>query len=583
MALFLMFYKLLLEQENMHHFKRYYLLLALVAALLIPKLVFTEYVTVSPITPTEMQVQDLSNADPIMALATLEEQIVDVTSLLWMLYFIGVLFFGTRFAIHLGRLFWRIRSNPKQKSARFVHVLLQENFPPHTFFNYIFLNQRKWEANQIPKTVLLHEQTHARQKHSWDVVFIELVQVIFWFNPFVHLFKTAIKLNHEFLADASVLKSHVDTVTYQNILLSYAVPDSQYRNQSNMAHAINYSSIKKRFTIMKKQNSKKSILLRSLLLLPLLAMLLFGFSETQLVEVQPKISESPAENATLQDVDTYNELAKKYNAISIEYRIIPLDDLRTLERIYTSMTVAQKQHAEPFPDCLPKNVQDGASRELMKEYDRLARHYNEMSRDHMKIKQSDVERLEYIYSLMSAKQKADAEPFPKFPEPPASPVAPKAPQSTKEVKPQNPPKPIEPKNLNEREEAALIIQKVIEEQDPYDINSNVAYLKPDGIPSSRVKENVPSNLNYRASESKLDSQKSKAIRQPPSPPAPPSPLDHVIEMAKKGATFYYEGDEISADKAIALVKNNTNLNIDSRGHKDKNPQVRISKSPIVIH
>ena len=66
------------------------------------------------------------------------------------------------------------------------------------------------------------------------------------------------------------------------------------------------------------------------------------------------------------------------------------------------------------------------------------------------------------------------------------------------------------------------------------------------------------------------------------PATPKTPLDHVIEMAKKGATFYYENEKISSDKAIELLKNNEYLNIDTRGSSTNKPVVRISKNAIVI-
>ncbi|MFS4445299.1 M56 family metallopeptidase [Maribacter sp. 2307UL18-2] len=675
MAILFVFYKLLLEKENMHVFKRYYLLLALGVALLIPALVFTEYVTVDPVPYVDIQ-QPTSPADyaPIGVPEALEKDVLDIAPLLWGIYLIGFVFFGLRFIKNLSQIVGRIRKNPKQKSTRFVHVLLQERFPPHTFFKYIFLNRKKLESNEIPKEVLLHEETHAKERHSWDVIFIELLHVVFWFNPLVYLFKKAIKLNHEFLADRAVLNKDIDEATYQNTLLSYLSPDSEHKYQSKMAHAINYSSIKKRFTVMKKNTSKTSFLLRSSLLLPLLALLLLGFSETKFIEVQSTEAIELEEKSSSEKSLKHDESDRKYNDVSTENRTDSLS-----EPLYDTTTESQRQNVEPLTEQLSKNrtpknvilyihknqillnnqavslnsfsetidqhtknweetdytsaivqanhsdtpvsflqkvedefkkthlskansqmklfpkgykserVQDGASRELMKEYNKLAKHYNDMPRNHMKIKQKDVDRLEYIYSLMSEKQKADAEPFPDFPEPPAPPAAPKAPKAKKEAKEHHPPKPIEPKNVNEREEAAMVIQKVIAEQDPYDINTNVAYLakSPSALPWVQ-NHPTPAVLNYRRTEPKIDSQYSdqiqqpEGIQQPPSPPEPQSPLDHVIEMAKKGATFYFEGEKITADKAIELLKNNKSLNIDSRGHKGKNPQVRISKNPIII-
>ncbi len=557
MAIFFGFYKLLLERENMHVFKRFYLLLALGASLTIPALVFTEYVVVEPIAYTEVQSLPATDYDYIGVPAALENDVLDVEPILWTIYFCGFVFFGLRFTRNLFQIIRRVQQNDKQKSTHFIQVFLKENFPPHTFFKYIFLNKKKFEAKEIPQEVLLHEETHARQKHSLDVVFIELLQVIFWFNPLVYVFKKAIKLNHEFLADQAVLNKNIDKTTYQNTLLSYLSPDSQNKYQSKLANAINYSSIKKRFTIMKTHTSKKAVLLRSLLLLPLLAMLLLAFSETKLIEVSPPINNSEIpEKASVQELLNYTKLATKYNAIAIEQRKIPLDDLKVLEAIFKKMSAVQKETAPPFPECLPTNIQDGASRKLMAEYNTLAKKYNNMLSEskQIRIQMKDVERMEYIYGLMSDKQKADAEPFPEFPDPPPAPKEPKAPKPKKGDKRTIPPSPPSPQEMELEEvtefEEAVALEEVAEVAE---IEEIVGFEEP------------------------------IELKNPVAPPPPTSPLDHIIDMAKLGATFYYEGQQISSDKAIELLKNNQDLNIQSSGKRSKKPKVKISKEPIYLN
>ena len=557
MAIFFGFYKLLLERENMHVFKRFYLLLALGASLMIPALVFTEYVVVEPIAYAEVQSLPATDYDYIGVPVALENDVLDVAPILWTIYICGFLFFGLRFIRNLFQIFRRVQQNHTQKSSSFIQVLIKENFPPHTFFKYIFLNKKKFEANEIPQEVLLHEETHARQKHSLDVVFIELLQVIFWFNPLVYLFKKAIKLNHEFLADQAVLNKNIDKTTYQNTLLSYLSPDSQNKYQSKLANAINYSSIKKRFTIMKTHTSKKAVFLRSLLLLPLLAVLLLAFSETKLIEVSTPINNSAMqEKASDQELVNYSKLATKYNAIAIEQRKIPLDDLKVLEAIFKKMSAVQKENAQPFPECLPKNIQDGASRKLMAEYTTLAKKYNNMLYEgkSIRIQMNDVERMEYIYGLMSAKQKADAEPFPEFPDPPPAPKEPKAPKPKNANKRTIPPSPPSTQEI-ELEEVAEVEEAVALEE------------------VEEVAE-VEENMGFEAPVE---------LKNPVAPPPPKSPLDHIIDMAKLGATFYYEGQQITSDKAIELLKNNQDLNIQSSGKRSKKPKVKISKEPIYLN
>ncbi|MFK7813302.1 MAG: M56 family metallopeptidase, partial [Maribacter sp.] len=286
MAIFLLFYKLLLENENMHVFKRFYLLGALVASLVIPNLVFVEYVeqvVVEEATTTPV-IQSYTNIDVEQTTPATEMDMINYPLIFAMVYGLGLVVFGFRFFKNLFQIMRRIRKNTKLKVGFITKVLLQEKMSPHTFFKYVFLNKSKFETNTIPKEVLLHEETHAKQRHSLDVIFIEILQVILWFNPLVFFFKKSIKLNHEFLADQAVIKNDFDKTSYQNTLLSYLSPDSENRYQPQLANAINYSSIKKRFTIMKRETSKKAVLIRSLMLLPLLALMLYGFSQTKIEE-----------------------------------------------------------------------------------------------------------------------------------------------------------------------------------------------------------------------------------------------------------------------------------------------------------
>src|SRR5690606_8999501 len=266
---------------------------------------------------------------------------------LWTVYGLGILFFSIKFFRNLFGLIQQIRKNPKYKNSRFINVLLNETVIPHTFFNYIFLNKQQFENREIPQEVIFHEEAHARQKHSLDIIFVELLQIVFWFNPLFHFIKKSIKLNHEFLADRAVLNAGAKTSEYQKILLAF----SSNAATPSLAHSLNYSSIKKRFTIMKTHTSKRAIWLRSLLILPLLSVLIYGFSTKEIAQKTKATTELSHQKATKAEIAEYNKLAKKYNAVDIEDRIIPMDDLNLLETIYRKMTLAQRAQAPPFPEC----------------------------------------------------------------------------------------------------------------------------------------------------------------------------------------------------------------------------------------
>ena len=693
LAILLTFYKLFMENESMHTLKRFYLLGALALALAIPFVTFVEYIEIPlPATITTAKAIEIP---AVMSLPQEQTPIDYLPLVLSSIYVLGALLYAFKFARNLVFIIQRIRKNPWYRVDRIYNVLLSESVVPHTFLSYIFLNKQKYEARQIPQEVLLHEETHAKQKHSWDVLFIEFLQIIFWFNPLIFIFKKAIKLNHEFLADQAVLQNNRDPVKYQHILLNYSSPNNQSPPVAiGMANAINYSSIKKRFTVMKKQTSKKGVLLRSLLLLPLLVLLTYGFSKkkevlknnssshintynqesSELVDFEILVTNTKngiklncidgcawreleftlvnehrqlldafgmstnsknekikgenfsaflislqktngelilkgirgtawtdlsftliarkvqtidqfgvtssfkQEGASRKQIEEYNVLAKKYYGLSLG-NLVSRADMKRKTYLFNLMSEKQKEAVDHFPDIRPmptsKYSQKGASRKLMAEYNKLAKYYNNMSSTNMRITKKDVDRLTYIYALMSKKQKADAEPFPNFPE---LPPVPKAPELVKNSYLPPPP----PISANATEEEKKIYKEVIRNYkngNPGTITKTtkngetidvVRIVKDGDIPPP-----PPPPTNQRVSKGERSN-----IPPPPPPPKPVSPLDHAIAMAKKNAQFYYEGKKISSDKAIELLKKNDEINIDSRASNGKRPVVKLTTAPI---
>ena len=179
LAIFMLFYKLFLEKTSVHNFKRFYLLGVISISFTIPFITFIEYVKPTPLTINNLPLENISIIEPVKTSFTDNY----LPLLLWSLYALGVIVFLFRFIKNLYQIFKTIRVNPKFKNKTFINVLLLDLVYPHTFFNYIFLNKSKFENNKIPHEVLLHEQTHAKQKHALDILFIELLQILFWFNP----------------------------------------------------------------------------------------------------------------------------------------------------------------------------------------------------------------------------------------------------------------------------------------------------------------------------------------------------------------------------------------------------------------
>ncbi len=374
LAILLLFYKLFLEKEQMHHIKRGYLLISVFAAITIPLITITTFVD------AEALLILTENSNYAEVSGEILPSIFNWNSILWTIYGIGVLFFSIRFFFNLHSMVLRIRKNPKLKYNQFVTVLLKTEITPHTFFRYIFFNKHAYEKHLIPSEVVMHEQTHAKELHSLDILLIELLQVLFWFNPLIYLVKNAIKLNHEFLADNAVIQNGIETTTYQKTLLAF----SSNAEASNLANAFNYSSIKKRFTVMKAQTSKKMILVKTILVIPLLALLLYSFSSNKEVSKlansntsdvisEPEIPVLVQDIATEKMVKEYNKIAKKYNTSPKNERTISREELVRMIYIYDRMTREQRNNSEKFPEIvLPENAPPPPMPTLGNELDGMA-------------------------------------------------------------------------------------------------------------------------------------------------------------------------------------------------------------------
>lgn len=134
------------------------------------------------------------------------------------------------------------------------------------------MSEMDYNNQKIEAELFSHELTHVSQKHTFDVLFIEFLKTIFWFNPIFIFYKKAMQLNHEFLADEKVVNYYNNIPFYQNLLLSKANENQPFYLASNL----NYLLTKKRLIMMTKTTSKKRALLKKATLIPLLMSLVFS-------------------------------------------------------------------------------------------------------------------------------------------------------------------------------------------------------------------------------------------------------------------------------------------------------------------
>ena len=258
-------YHLLLEREKMHKFNRFYLLFGIVFSLTIP------FITIEIIEEITSPIIQNNSIQIDQGSAVLVEETDYFPIILWSIYGLITFFLSIRFMMNILKITSRIKSNTRTDYKNAKLVLLKEEVLPHTFLNNIFINETDFNNKKIEAELLSHELTHVTQKHTFDVLFIEILKTIFWFNPIFIFYKKAIQLNHEFLADEKVVTSYDNVPFYQNLLLSKANSIPTYYLTSNL----NYSLTKKRLIMMAKTTSKTKAILKKIALIPFILGLVF--------------------------------------------------------------------------------------------------------------------------------------------------------------------------------------------------------------------------------------------------------------------------------------------------------------------
>lgn len=332
LALLLVVYRVFLEKEKRFTFNRVFLLWSLVFSFLIPVIpvglapieipwsaFFSSGETVSVtyyqnleglIPDSEVQTIAIENNDAAISSETL-------FTIAFLLYIsIAALLFIKLIRI-INKIQLTIRRNPKRIIQGCEVVFLNKNVIPHTFINTVFLSKKQFERGEIPKEVLNHEFAHVRQKHSLDILFVEFLKIIFWFNPLLYFYKHAIALNHEYLADEAVLSKGTVIKNYQRLLLKTMEGSTIY----GLASSFNFSLTKRRLQMMNQSKTRMRFLIKLAMLAPLFAglSLLLGCE--------------PASNETLADIDTPDEIRIEIledNAMLVNENPMTLDELERL-------------------------------------------------------------------------------------------------------------------------------------------------------------------------------------------------------------------------------------------------------------
>ena len=293
LAVFYICFKLLLSGDTFFRFNRWILLVGTAVCFVLP---FCRISTTqpSPLSAPVNRLETLWLDEPAeIGLPASEADPVETQGWDWSVVVGGIYFAGCYVSLLLTLLsFYRMKRLAKEgrhiRSARETLVILPYAIAPFSWGRSIFLSEEDYREH--PDEILAHEREHLRCHHSADLLYMEAVCLLQWFNPAAWLLKRELRDVHEYEADEGVLNQGIDATKYQLLLVKKAVGSRLY----SLANSFNHSKLKKRITMMLKRRSNKWGRLKLALLIPVGLAALSAFARPETEAVSP-----PAETTNL--------------------------------------------------------------------------------------------------------------------------------------------------------------------------------------------------------------------------------------------------------------------------------------------
>lgn len=265
MAVFYLFYHLMLGRETFHRMNRIVLLATAPLSFILPLCIFTirkvETLPVTFGTAADVEITGLAaeGSKAVQGMTVLE-------ILLLVIYISGILVIIAKTMISIARTRAIISSGTRRplESGEILSIV-REDIAPFSWMNCIVVSDEDYKAGC--DQIVIHEKAHITLHHSFDVLFMDTISAFQWFNPAIWLLKYDLRAVHEYEADAAVLRSGADIREYQYLLIRKTVSKSGY----SVANSFNHSILKNRITMMSKSKSPMYRALRVLYIIPLLA------------------------------------------------------------------------------------------------------------------------------------------------------------------------------------------------------------------------------------------------------------------------------------------------------------------------
>jgi TonB family protein len=258
LCLFLLVYQLFLRKETSFRLNRIFLLVAIIASVTFPLLKLN---TVnSPVPSLNFSVEPASTELVYSEDSIAEESYSTFTTweILAGLYLTGLIIFLIVFTIRLTGMLKALKRAAAYTLNNHRIVELKSQDSPFSFFNYIFIGSTPPLTEKEKQQIIAHESIHARLYHSFDILLLNILGIVFWFNPVIRIYKKIFVQLHEFEADARAVSTH-DVDEYCSLLAKVALHSADYKIANHFSNSLTLKRIEMMRTLKQKIKSWKVI------------------------------------------------------------------------------------------------------------------------------------------------------------------------------------------------------------------------------------------------------------------------------------------------------------------------------------
>jgi hypothetical protein len=270
------YYWLVLRNRRFHQYNRFYLLAAALLSWIVPLIKISwSRPSLHSDAPPVMNILSVVADNNTQIEATLTQKVF-----VWNWSFIAPgIYFAVAAVLFFAMLrafvkLYRLMKDHSCKNVGDVFLILTHaQGTPFSFFRYIFWNEEIDIRSEAGQQILKHELTHVQQKHSFDKLFIQVMLIGGWFNPFFWLLRSEMEMIHEFIADKKAVNNG-DTAALAQMLLTAAYPQQKFA----LTHPFFFSPIKRRLLMLTNNKNPRFSYIRRLVVLPLLAVVIVLFA-----------------------------------------------------------------------------------------------------------------------------------------------------------------------------------------------------------------------------------------------------------------------------------------------------------------